>query len=537
MVHSCADAPILFTEIAAAVGLGFVETVGDHHMTNIVESTGVGCGFLDFDGDGWMDIFLINGCWLEGLSDLGLEPGERARLASATDALYRNRGDGTFEDVTRKAGLATPAYGMGVVAADYDADGDTDFYVTNYGPNQLWRNNNDGTFTNVAKAAGVDDASFGVGAVFFDYDRDGWLDLYLGNYLTYDPEQTLYYAPEAFPGPLAYAGQQDRLFRGQRNGTFADVTRAAGLEIQPVGRAMGVGAFDYDHDGNVDIFVANDAMENYLLRNKGDGSFENRALVSGVAFGESGDATAAMAVEVGDYDNDGLFDLFVPDMSFCCLYRNLGRGNFEDRAARSGITAAMGQYDSWGGVFADFDLDGNLDLYISNGDARCLKPQADVVLRGDGRGQFTDVSVRASPGMREKFVGRGAAGGDFDNDGDVDVLVANLNDRPMLLRNDSPRQGRHWLAVRLVGRAPNRDALGAVVTLESGGARQSRLRRSGGSYLSQHDPRLYFGLGASNRVDELSVVWPDGIQQTLTNLPVDRELTIVQPLPEKSAER
>lgn len=522
------SAPIIFTEIAVAAGIDFVETIGDHEMSNIVESTGVGCGILDFDGDGWMDVFLISGCWLEGISDAGLDATERAALATATDRLYRNRGDGTFEDVTAKAGLAKPAFGMAVAAADYDGDGDTDLYVTNFGPNHLWRNNGDGTFSEVAVEAGVADADFGVGAVFLDYDRDGSIDLYLGNYLTFDPDQKLYDGADCFPGPLSYAGQQDRLFRGRGDGTFSDVTTDAGLEIKPVGRAMGVGAFDYDNDGYTDVFVSNDAMENYLLHNKADGSFENLALVSGVAFAENGDATAAMAVEAGDFDNDGLIDLFVPDMTHSCLYRNLGRGIFEDRAARSGIASAMGQYVSWGGILADFDLDGCLDLYVSNGDAHRLMPHSDVVFTSDGHGRFTDVSKTAGPWMQEKFVGRGAACVDFDNDGDQDVLVTNLNDRPALLRNDSPRKGRHWLSVSLSGRTPNRDALGALVTVETGGRKQHRQRRSGGSYLSQHDPRLHFGLSEHARVDLLTVTWPDGSVETLKDVAADRFMTVTQ---------
>ncbi len=522
------DPPVLFTDVTAAAGIDFVETIGDRDMTNIVESAGVGCGFLDYDGDGWMDIYLVNGCWRKGLSDPDLNPQERARLASATDRLYRNRGDGTFLDVTGPAGLARPAYGMGLVVADYDGDGDADIYVTNYGPNFLYRNNGDGTFTEVAGSAGVDDPSFSVGAVFFDYDRDGRLDLYVGNYVAYDPDYKFYYAPDGFPGPLAYTGRQDRLFRGNADGTFTDVTHRAGIEIDPIGRAMGVGAFDYDADGFPDIFVSNDAMENFLLHNKGDGTFENRAWETGVAFGQNGEATAAMGVEIADYDRDGLFDVFVPDMTFCCLYRGIGRQGFEDRAARSGISAVMGQYVGWAGVFADFDLDGDLDLYVSNGDVHHLEPHEDLIFVGDGRGRFSDVSESAGEYMTRKYVGRGAAGADFDNDGDIDVLVNNLNDRPVLLRNDTPRRGRHWLTVNLIGLAPNRDALGAVVRIGIGDTTLTGARLCGGGYLSQHDSRIHFGLGRRPKVDRLEVVWPDGSRLTLKDVKADRVITIQQ---------
>ena len=526
---SQADPPLVFTDVTAAAGFGFVETIGDHEMTNIVEATGVGCGFVDYDGDGWMDVYLVTGHWLDGLSDAGLDPAMRAKLASATDRLYRNCGDGTFVDVTVQAGLARPAYGMGVVAADYDGDGDTDLYVTNYGPNFLYRNNGDGTFTEVAKTAGVDDPQFSVGAVFLDYDGDGRLDPYVGNYLTYEPGPRRRRTADHVRSPLAYAAQQDHLFRGNDDGTFTDVTRRAGVEVQPVGRAMGVGALDYDGDGRLDVFVSNDAMENFLLRNRGDGTFENTALLAGVAFGEAGDAAAAMAVEVGDYDGDGHFDILVPDMNLCCLYRNLGGGMFNELAVRSGISAAMTRCDSWGGVLADFDLDGRPDVYVTNGSAWRLEAHQDALFVNDGRGRFVPVTTASGTpavNLSSKFVGRGVARGDFDNDGDVDLLIVNLNDRPLLLRNDTPRRGRHWLQVRLIGRGANRDAIGAVLKAGIGARTLIRPRLSGGSYLSQHDPRVHFGLGESRTVDRLEVTWPDGSRRMLKDVPADQLITI-----------
>ncbi len=517
----------IFTDITTAAGISLVETIGDDDMTNIVESTGVGCGFLDHDGDGWMDIYLVNGCWLEGVSDPRLGPDGRKRLAAATGHLYRNRHDGTFEDVTARAGLARTGYGMGVVVADYDADGHPDIYVTNYGPNFLFHNNRDGSFTEVAQRAGVQCPDFSVAAAFLDYDHDGRLDLFVGNYITYDPALTPEHAQDVVRSPLLYAGQQDRLFRGNADGTFTDVTRAAGLESAPPGRAMGVAAFDYDNDGWLDIFVANDAMENYLWHNQGDGTFQNRALLAGVAFGESGDAAASMAVEVGDYDNDGLLDVLVPDMTHGCLYHNLGRGLFEDVAVRTGIAAAMNRCHGWGAALADFDLDGWLDMYVAAGNACRLEGQESHLLVGDGHGRLTDVSA-ASPTLARKLVSRGVARGDFDNDGDVDLLVNNLNERPLLLRNDTPRAGRHWLGLELIGAAPNRDAIGALVRVTVGERALVRPRLSGGSYLCQHDPRLHFGLGPHGQVDRIEIVWPDQTRQTLGNVPADQYLIIRQ---------
>ncbi len=521
-------APVVFRDVTRQAGIGFVETIGDDDMTNIVESAGVGCGFLDYDNDGWQDIYFVNGCWLSGLSNEALDPHQRKKLGLATDRLYRNRGDGTFEDVTGPAGLARPAFGMGVIAADYDGDGDKDLYVTNYGPNFLYRNNGDGTFTDVAGEAGVDDPRFSVGAVFLDYNGDGRLDLYVGHYVAYDPDYKFYYAPDGFPGPLAYTGQQDKLFRGNADGTFTDVTQGSGITVDPIGRAMGVGAFDYNRDGHIDLFVSNDAMENFLFRNTGKGKFVNEAWDLGVAFGENGEATAAMGVEIADYDGDSLFDLFVPDMTFTCLYRGVGKRGFEDNAARSGISPVMGQYVGWGGVLADLDLDGALDLYVSNGDVHHLEAHEDVVFVGDGKGRFTDVSESAGDCMKNKYVSRGVVGGDFDNDGDIDILVTNLNDRPVLLRNDTPRRERHWLQVDLIAGGPNRDAIGAVVTAHVGGRTLTRMRRSGGGYLSQHELRIHFGLGEHERIESLEVVWPDGTRQSMQDVQADRTVTIRQ---------
>lgn len=525
-LHAEDPPPILFSDQTLAAGIDHVQTIGDDEMTNIVESAGVGCAFLDFDGDGWMDIYLVNGHWKEGLSDEDFY--EEDRRPDATDKLYRNLGDGSFEDVTEAAGVAQVGFGMGVVAADYDADGDLDIYVTNYGPNYLYRNEGDGTFIDVAVELGVDCPVWTGGSSFADFDRDGVLDLYVGNYLVYDPEYNYYYAPDGFTGPLAYSGEQDLLFRGDGSGGFVDATAASGLIIQPIGRAMGVSSFDYDNDGFMDVFVSNDAMENYLLHNQGDGSFENRALRIGVAFGEAGEATAAMAVEVSDFDQDGYMDIFVPDIEYSCLYRNNGGRTFEDRSAVAGIAAACGQYTSWGSVFADFDLDGVIDLYIANGDAQHLEADDDLLFRGDGKGGFVDVSEHSGEWSKVRFVSRGVARADYDNDGDLDLLVASLDDRPVLLRNDTERGNRHWVTLDLVGSGSNRDAIGAVVRLRVGENEYVRQRLNGGSYLSQHDHRIHFGLGESERIDSIQITWPDNSVQILEDQPADQHLRIEQ---------
>jgi len=528
-----ASPPLWFTDVTAEAGIEFVHTIGDDTLSNIIEASGVGCALVDFDGDGWLDIYLVNGVYVAGLSNPNVTGKEQ--LEQATDRLYRNRGDGTFEDVTRRAGVLPGGYGMGVAVGDYDNDGDCDIYVTNYGANRLYRNRGDGTFEEVARQAGVADDRFSVGAVFVDYDLDGDLDLYVGNYLEFDPDYKIFYAPDGFPGPTAYLSQPNCLYRNEGNGRFTDVTAESGLAAYR-GRTMGVGAFDYDDDGRPDLFVANDAMENYLFHNLGSGKFTEVALLSGVAYGLNGEATGAMGIEVGDINGDGRLDFYVPDLSYTCLYENRGSGTFEDIARRAGIAASCGQYVSWGAVLADFDLDTDLDLFIANGDAHHLEGHENLVFTNDGRGRFADVSTESGPDFQRERVARGVAAGDFDNDGDIDLLVVHLNDRPVLLRNDTARDDRHWLELKLVGHAgrSNRSAFGARVRCKlpgDGGNPRILVRElhSAGSYVSAHDPRVHFGLGPAPAVTEIEIRWPDGTVQRIRNVNADRLLTIEQP--------
>jgi len=521
------DSPVRFTDVTLAAGLTFQHTMGDDKMSNIVEATGVGCAWLDFDGDGWLDIYLVNGAHLEGVSDPRAP--DKERLSGASDRLYRNRGDGTFEDVTEQVGLAAGDYGMGVAVADYDNDGRRDIYVTNYGPNRLYRNLGQGKFEEVAAAAGVDDPGFGVGCAFADVDGDGQLDLFVGNYLDYVPD---FDTPEGFPGPSAYRGQVNRLFRNTGRGRFEDVTTRAGFDKYPA-PTMGVGIVDYNDDGRLDFYVANDAVENHLFENRGDGSFEEMALLANVAYGADGDARGSMGAEVADVNHDGKFDLFVPDYTLKCLYMNQGEGLFEDQSRQAGIAIPSGRYISWGAAVVDLDLDADLDIFLANGDARNLIGYPNQVFVNDGRGLFTEQSQAAGMAELPSRVSRGVAAGDMDNDGDLDLLVTNINDRPTLLRNDSPRAARHWLMVDLVGRSgrSNRDAIGAIVTclVESPAGKQNQLiaqRSSSGSYMSVHDQRLHFGLGLADSVAELTVRWPDGREQTVKQVRADQVVRI-----------
>ncbi len=526
-----ADEPaaLLFSDVSRASGIDFVHTIGDDKMTNIVEATGVGCALFDFDGDGWLDLYLVNGMHLDGVSDPACA--NKETLRRATDRLYRNRGDWTFEDVTDKVGILPGGYGIGVAVGDYDNDGRRDLYVTNYGPNRLYRNLPNGTFEEVAARTGAADDRFGVGCLFLDYDGDSFLDLYVGNYLDYVPD---FNTSRSFPGPTAYKGQVNLLLRNDGRGAFLDVTKESGMADFP-GHTMGVGMFDFNDDGRWDLFVANDATENFCFENKGDGKFEENALLTNLAYGANGDARGAMGAEVGDIDGDGRFDLFVPDFTHTCLYMNQGDGFFDDRAHRAGIAIVCGHYISWGAALVDLDLDTDLDIYVANGDARELLAQADLVFVNNGQGAFAEVSRSSGLADLKPRVSRGVAAGDLDNDGDLDLVVTNLNDHPVLLRNDSPRQGRHYLMLDLVGRegSSNRDAMGAVVRChlkDKDGKTKTLLRQrsSSGSYMCVHDQRLHFGLGTATIVSELVIRWPDGEEQTLRDVKVDQLLQVRQ---------
>ncbi|MEW6749603.1 MAG: CRTAC1 family protein [Candidatus Latescibacterota bacterium] len=520
---------VQYTDVTEQAGIRFLHTFGDEDMSSILEATGSGCMFFDYDRDGVLDLYLVNGCYLEGISD----PPHGGQPPEARDLLFRGNGDGTFTDVTGAAGVGDPGYGMACLAGDYDNDGYPDIYVTNYGPNTLYHNNGDGTFSDVTAAAAVGDSLWGVGATFVDYDLDGDLDVYVGNYLDFDPDYHLSYAGDGHPGPLSYPGQPDVLYRNDGDGTFTDVTAAAGVSNES--RAMGVVAGDLTGDGWPDIYVANDAMENYLYRNNGDGTFADIGLASGTAFSANGDASSSMGGDLGDYDRDGDLDLFVPDMGFNNLYRNLGGGFFEDVTAAAGIAVPSGPYVSWHGDFLDYDNDGDLDLYITNGNAHYTTHTEEALLLAnvpgpDGTRVFADVSGLSGPYFRYRCVARGGAAGDYDNDGDLDLFVLNLDQPSMLLRNDGGNR-RHWLQVALEGTRSNRDGIGARVRVRAGDLVHVEERLSACGYLSQNDPRLHFGLGESARVDTLTVHWPGGRVQTLVDVPADRVVFVKEPAP------
>jgi len=521
-----------FVDITKQAGISFTHTFGDTKLTNILEATGPGCAVLDFDGDGFMDLYLVSGTYLEGISDP--QSKEDAAKPKPINRLYRNNGNDTFTDVTTKAGVGDPSYSIGAVVADYDNDGDQDLYVTNYGPNILYRNNGDGTFTDVTAKAGVagpetlkEFRKWSLHGSFFDYDKDGWLDLYVANYLAFDPEYNLYFKPDGFPGPLSYEGQPDILYHNNGDGTFTDVSQKTGI-FNADGRAMSVSVSDFDNDGDGDIFVSNDAMENFLFRNNGDGTFTEQALELGVAFGEFGESTSSMAPAFADLDNDGDLDLFVPDMGFSCLYRNDLPILF-GITAKAGIAAVSGQYTSWAPVMLDYDNDSWVDIFITNGDAHHLYTEEDLLLRNKGNLTFEDVSLESGDYFaKDEYVGRGAAKVDIDNDGDLDILVMNVGGPAILLRNEL-HNANHWLIVRTVGKISNRDGVGARVKLTSGKVSQIAEVVAGAGYLSTNDPRLHFGLGPRSMVDQLEITWPSGAVQKLSKVKVDRILTVTEP--------
>ncbi|MFQ5789154.1 MAG: CRTAC1 family protein [Acidobacteriota bacterium] len=515
------EEPIEFVNVAEQAGIDFFHSFGDAHFSNLVEAVGGGNAWLDFDQDGFIDLYVVTGKFTDGVSK-----GDQPRREPA-NRLYRNRGDGTFEDVTRRARLAAEGrFSLGVSVGDYDNDGYPDVYLCNYGPNVLYHNDGDGRFTDVTRGANVGNPGCSVSATWLDYDRDGLLDLYVGNYIEFDPAYNLFYAPDGFPGPLSYAGQPDALYRNRGDGTFENVTKS--LAVARAGRAMSVAAADYDGDGFDDIYVTNDAMENHLLHNEGGQRFREVALEAGVAFNGMADQTASMAVDFGDYDGNGLLDIFVSDNSLSSLYRNDGKGLFSDVTLQTGIARTSAQFVGWGAFFFDFDNDGDLDIFKVNSDLSRLFGQEDQVLENVSGGKFRDVSDKLGAYFRRELMGRGASFCDYDNDGDLDVFIVNLNSGAVLLRNDGGNRNP-WLSLRLRGHKSNRDGVGAKVKLVSGSRTQIAQKKSSAGYLSQNDPRLHFGLGTGNSVERIEVVWPSGELQVLEDVATGQVVTVDEP--------
>lgn len=518
-----------FVDVTEEAGIQAKHSYGDFDLSNIVEGTGSGAMFFDYDGDGWLDIYLPNGCWHKDVSD---NRGRRLR-GKLANSLYRNNGDGTFTDVTERAKVGDRGFGYGCSAADFDADGDLDLYVCNYGPNVFYRNNGDGTFTDISKASGLADSRWSLSAPWFDYDGDGDPDVYVANYLEYDSGKfRSFYAAAGYPGPLSYSGQPDALYRNNGDGTFTDVTKAAGL-FQPNGRAMSATVTDLNNDGLLDLYIPNDGMENYFFRNLGDGRFTNEGLEMGLAFGEGGQGVSSMGPAVGDVDRDGWIDIYVPDMGYGCLLMNR-KEFFEDQTASTNLAVVCGQYTGWGGILFDYDGDGYLDVFVGNGNAHHEYTEEDVLMRNDGTGKFVDVATKSGPYFREKYVGRGATFGDYDNDGDFDLLVANLNATARLLRNDGGNKN-HWLMVDVRLPGGQRYALGTRVTVTTGTLVQIQDAIPVRGYLSQGDPRCHFGLGQAAQAETVEIRWPDRTTTVLKDVQPNQVLKVIQPSESKES--
>ncbi len=511
-----------FQEIAAAAGLDFTHSMGEEELNNIIESDGGGAVFFDYNQDGFIDIYACSGTWVEGLIKT-----EKPDVLPGNH-LYLNMGDGTFQDVTKKAGVGGPWYSMGASAADFNNDGYPDLYISNYGPNVLLKNNGNGTFTDITKRAGVaGNRECSIGATWLDYDNDGYLDVYVGNFLSFDPDYKYYYAPDGFPGPMAYDAQPDILYHNRGDGTFEDVTEKMGI-VDIDGRAMGVGSADYNADGWVDIYVANDHTHNYLWHNIEGKRFEDRGIMSGTAFSQAGEATVSMSVDYADYNFDGLLDMFVSDDTYCALYENLGNGVFADRGIRSNISMAAAQFVGWSSSFIDYDNDTDVDIFKTNGALKHLYGQEDQLFQNEGDGNFRDISLELGEYFHRELVGRGACMGDYDNDGDLDIFIVNLNDKAVFLRNNKGNTN-NWIILKLTGSTSNRDGIGAMVKVTAGGKTQTAHKKSTTGYLSQNDPRMHFGLAQSPKVDKIEIIWPSGKNQILENLDPNQILEIKEP--------
>jgi enediyne biosynthesis protein E4 len=496
----------------------------------LIEAMGGGVAVFDYDNDGLVDIYIVNGSTIAEA---------KAAKHSRGSALYRNKGGGVFEDVTARAGVANRAWGMGALAADFDGDGHQDLYVLNFGPNVLYKNNGDGTFRDVTAQSGLGDKRWSSAAAAADYDRDGDLDIFVANYLDYDlnnlPTKGKFCSYQNIPvscGPRGLTGAGDALYRNNGDGTFTDVSARAGVGDTEGYYGLGAAWGDYDNDGDPDLFVANDNTPNYLYRNNGDGTFTDVAVEAGVAFSEDGREQAGMGVEFEDLDNDGWLDLMVTNFSddYNTLYRNTGKGFFRDDSHRAGLVEDSWRDLSWGVGFFDFDNDGRKDVFVASGH---IYPQVDRAGANTTYRQRNKVYlnagspklIRAEAGLMAPKSYRGAGFADFNNDGSMDAVVSAIDARPSLLINETPEK-RSWLLVKLVGKGLNRDGIGARVTLKAGGRTQVREIKAGGSYASTNDKRAHFGLGPASTADALEVRWPSGTVTRLKAVAANRILTI-----------
>ena len=521
-----------FRDIAKSVGIDFVHDNGRTEDKYLIETMGAGCGWIDYDADGLLDLYLVNSA-----ATRVYKP--RVSLRSA---LYRNNGDGTFTNVTEKSGVgADGLFGMGVAVGDYDNDGLPDLMVLGYGRSILFRNNRDGTFSDVTARAGVSNSGrWGSSAAWFDYDNDGKLDLAIANYVDWTPDNNIWCGEQkrgyrGYCHPNKFQGQKPTLYHNNGDGTFTDATASSKLGLK-ASSGLGIVTFDFDNDGWQDIFIANDANPNFLFHNNHDGTFTDMALLGGIALSDNGKAEAGMGTDAADVNGDDRMDVFIThlDLEHARLYRNLGDGSFEDSTFAARLGYATFRYSGFGTCFIDYDNDGARDIFMANGhildnvelyhaETRYAEPK--LVYRNNGRGLFENMSDKLGADLALPRVSRGGAVADMDNDGDLDILVSNNGQPPQLLLNEGGNTN-HWLEISLVGTRSNRDGVGARVKVTAADLISYDQRKGGRSYQSAHDGRLHFGLGSRTRVDSIEIRWPTGVLETLRNIEVDRAITI-----------
>jgi len=524
------NAPVVFAEVPPEKSkITWTHDNGRSVAHHLPETCGGGGLFFDYDNDGWLDIYLVN----SGPSDF-YKPTTPIR-----NALYRNNHDGTFTDVTDKAGVAGNTFGMGAAAADYDGDGWQDLYVTSYGRNVLYHNNHDGTFADVTDKAGVAAPGWSTQATFFDYDGDGRLDLFVSSFVEYSAAGTIFCGDNRvgrryYCVPRVFKPRPSHLFRNNGNGTFTDVSKESGVADSP-GKSFGAVATDVNNDGLPDLFVANDTMPNFLFLNKGKGKFEEIGLQSGVAYSDAGAPRSGMGVDAADYDGDGWQDLFVAniDQELFSLYQNQKDLTFVDKPGEIGQATRL--LSGWGLKFFDYDDDGDPDLILANGhpddmvemQSLKVKYKEPLLMFENTGGKFRNVSAQSGEVFQKDFPARGLSAGDYDNDGDLDILIINNGAPPVLLRNDGGNRN-NWLGLELVATKSNTAAVGAVITWEAGGVRRTRLKTGGGSYLSSNDPREILGVGKAAKIDSVEIKWPSGRVDKLTNPPVGKYVKVVE---------
>jgi hypothetical protein len=524
-----AQTKVTFKDVSKQTGIDFKYTIGDDSYVNILESSGSGITIFDYNNDNLMDIFMMNGTYIEGVSDP-----DGVKYKETPDALYRNNGDGTFTEVAKEAGVDDIHWTMAASAVDYDNDGDQDLYLLNYGPNVFYRNNGNGTFTDITDKLGLRGPEklngfikWSIGAPFWDFNLDGRLDVMVGNFLAFDPTYVSTAGPGIMPHPSEYKGQASMLYVQQPDGSFKDVTEKYGLHY-PDSKCMGLTVYDYDDDGDMDIFQANDHHFNYMFRNDNN-EFKEVGVSIGVAANTKGIGSGSMHGSIADADGDGMIDILVTDLEYGALYRKLADGLFEDIVEKSGIARHLSGKGSWTGIFFDYDNDGDQDIISADGTAEELILQYPLLLENDGKGNFRNAGQERGDYFRTKRSGRGLAVCDYDNDGDLDVIVSHVDKQATtaVLRNDGGNSN-HWLGLTLRGKNGQGAAISAKVIVTAGEMKQVLINQRATGYLSSNDPRMHIGLGKNKKIESLEIFWSDGTSGVYNNIVPDRYILIKQ---------